>query len=121
MRNIRFLIFWLSAATVPVAVVAIHAVVNVPTHAPVLAIGLSLRVAVRALEDAVIVWIRMADGAHTVRMAVVGIEPGVIKGRAQPTAGAMTGGARRRETCCEVVWIRRAAVILRMAAVAVGR
>ena len=121
MRNIRSLIFWLSAAAVFVAAVAIHAVVHVPADALVLVIGLIFRVAIRALKDAVIAWIGVADGAHSIRSAVVGVEPGVIEGRAQPTAGAMARGTGCRKTCRNVIRIRRAAIVLRMAAVAVGR
>lgn len=101
--------------------VAIHAVVHVPADPLVFVIGLIFRVAVRALENAVVAWIRMANGAHSVRMAVVGVEPRVIEGRAQPAGGAMARRAGRREPRRDVVWIRRAAVIFRMAAVAVGR
>lgn len=101
--------------------VAIHAVVHIAADTLVLVVGLIFRVAIRALEDAVVAWIGMADGAHSIRSAVVGVEPCVIEGRAQPAAGGMASCAARRETCRDVVWIRRSAVILRMAAVAIGR
>jgi len=95
--NIRSLIFWLSAAAVLVTAVAIHTVVHVAADALVLVIGLIFRVAIRTLEDAVVAWIGVADRAHSIRSPVVGVEPGVIEGCAQPAAGCMASRAGRRE------------------------
>src|SRR5579871_6827481 len=77
--------------------------------------------AVRALENAVVARIGMADRTHSIRSAVIRVEPGVIEGGAQPAAGGMAGRAGGRKTCSLVIGIRRAAVILGMTAVTVGR
>lgn len=75
--------------------------------------------AVRALENAVIVRIGVADRAHAIGSAVIGVEPGVIERRTQPTAGGVASGAGIGESRRDVVRIRRAAVVLRMAPVTV--
>lgn len=63
-----------------VAAVAVHAVVDVPAHAPMPVVRLRLRVAVGALEDGVVVRIRVACAAHAICIAVIDVEPGVVKG-----------------------------------------
>ena len=101
--------------------VAIHAVVHVPADALMLRVGLVLRMAVRALEDAVVVWIRVADRAHSTRSAMFHVEPRVSKRCIQPAAGRMASGAGCGEPRRNMVRTRRGAVILGMAAITVGR
>ena len=50
----------LSASPIPVAVVAIRAVVNVAAHAAVIEISLRFLMAVRALEHQIVAWIGVA-------------------------------------------------------------
>lgn len=80
------------------ALVAIHAVVHVPAHVPMIPVGIRLCVAVRALEHTVVGRVGVAGRAHAVRIAVIHREPGVVKGGSQPARGRVTGGAGDRET-----------------------
>ena len=103
------------------AVVTIHAVVYVTTDTTVLIVRVRFRVAIRALEHAVVVWVRMASGANSVRSSVVHREVCVVESGIEPTGSRMTRGARRRKARTHVGRIRRPAVVLLMAAVAVRR
>src|SRR5579885_1817651 len=78
---------WLSAPAVLVTLIAIHAVVDVPAHALVLRICVLFRMAVGALEDAVVVRIGVAGRAHAIGAAMIHIEPGVIEHGAGPAGG----------------------------------
>ena len=82
------------------ALVAVHAVVHIPVD---LRMAKVVRVisamALRALEDRIIVRIRMARQAHTVRIAVRNREARVLrmnKRRRQPSRSRVTGRALRR-------------------------
>src|SRR5215469_11581642 len=93
------------------AVVAIHAVVDISPNAPVLGIGPGLDVAVGALEDGIVGRIRVTAGAHSPRATVIGREPGVIESCVQPTAGVVARGAGCREPHSNMVRIISALVI----------
>ncbi len=80
--------------------IAVHAVVDIPLNAVVVPVCLRLRMAICTLEHRVIIGIRMAGSAYTVRSAMVDRERRVlrvIKCRVQPIRGAMAVLARRRE------------------------
>ena len=82
------------------ALVAVNAVVHIPLHALVIRVRLGLRVAVRALEDRVVIRIRVTRGAHVIRVPVTGRELRVlrvIEGRVQPVRGAVAILTSRRE------------------------
>ena len=64
--------------------VAIHAVVDITADALVIGIRVPFGVAVGALEHAVIAGIGVAGGANSIRIPVIGVEPGVIKDRTSP-------------------------------------
>ena len=99
--------------------VAVDAVVDIAANALVVLVGLRLRMAVRALENGVIVWIRVAGRAHSICSAVVDGEVGVIPVCRDPRCRVVAGGAGRWESCRRVVWICRAIVIGLVARVAV--
>ena len=107
------------AATIPMALVAMIAVVYVAPHTPMLRIGLRFCVAVGAGEDRVIVRIGVAISADAVCVAVVQREPGVIEFPVRPLDGVVTGFARRRKVRGGVVRIVGSQVIRLMTAVTV--
>jgi len=109
----------LSASPIPVAVVAIRAVVNVAAHAAVIGISLRFLMAVRALEHQIVAWIGVAGGAHAIGSAVIGREPGVIEGRSQPAGCVVASGTRRRKSCRRVVRIIGSRVIRLVARIAI--
>ena len=84
-------------------------------------IRIRLRVTVRALEHAVVVWIGMAGRTHSIRSAVVHGEVGVIEDGIQPGGGRMAGRATGRESRRHVVRIGRSLVIDSVAAVTIRR
>jgi len=102
-----------------VAAIAVHAVVDVPTHVLVLAVGARLRVAIRALEHRVVIRIGMAGGTYPVRTAMIHRKPCVIESGSQPAGRAVAGDARGRETNRNVIRVGRACVVQLVAAVAV--
>src|ERR1700757_425262 len=102
------------------ALIAVHAVVDVSAHPPVLAVGVGLAVAVGALEDAVVIRIGVAGAANTIGAAVIHVEPGVTEGGALPARGGVAGRTRRGETDRHVVRIGRPRVVRLVASVAVG-
>jgi len=105
-----------------VALVAIHAVVNIPTHIGVMEVGsVVVAVATRALEDRVVVRIRMAGRANSVGVAVVHIEPCVIEDGAGPGGRRMARGAGRGEAGRLMVRIRCAVIVGLVASHARGR
>ena len=112
---------YLSAAAVPVAVVAIHAVVDISADTLMARIGLALGMAVCALEDLIIIRIRVARTAHSARATVIGREPGVVESCVQPAAGVVAGGAGRRKPDRNVVRIVGGLVVGFMTAVTVRR
>ena len=107
------------------ALVAIHAVVNVSADALVILIGLALGVTVGALEDGIVVRIDMAGRTHAVGIPVIGGELRVlrvIESRVQP--------ARRRMARLAGGWdelrLRRVSrvrgvVVIRLVATNAGR
>jgi len=110
----------LAPATVAMAAVAVHAVVDVSTHALMLAIRARLRVTIRALEDGVVIRIGMAGGAYPVRAAMTHVEPGVVESGPQPAGRGVAGGARVREANRNVIRVSCARVVQLVAAVAIG-
>jgi hypothetical protein len=70
-----------------VAVVAIHAVIDISPDAAVLSVGLRPSMTIGALENCVITRIGMTGGADSVGAAVTHGKPGVIKGCVQPRSG----------------------------------
>ena len=101
--------------------VAVHAVVHIAADALVIGIRLRLRMAIRALEDAVIVRVRMAGGTHAACVAMIGGEPCVIKCRSRPCGCAMARLAGSGKACSDVVRIGRALIIGFVARIAIGR
>lgn len=75
------------------ALIAVHAVVNVSTHVSMIPVGVRLGVAIGALENAVVGRIGMAGGANSICVSVSHRKPGVIERRAQPSRGGMAGRA----------------------------
>lgn len=109
----------LAPATVAVAAVAVHAVVDVSTHVLMLAVRARLSVAIRALEDRVVVRIGMAGGAYPIRTAMIHVEPGMVESGSQPAGRAVTGSARRRKANRNVIRVGRSRIVQLVAAVAV--
>ena len=110
-----------SSPAVLMALVAVHAVVHVPADVRMMeVVCVPASVATRALENRVVVRIRVAGGANAVSVAMIHWEPGVVKGRPGPCRGVVTSGARRREDRRRrlVDGIRGVVVIRRVAAVA---
>jgi len=100
----------LAASAVAVALVAIHAVVNVSADIPVLRIGVRFCVAIGALENAVVTRVVMASRADSIGVAMIDREPGVIEGRAQPAGRRMASRAGSWESGGNVVRVVRALV-----------
>src|SRR5262249_49012669 len=93
----KWLLSPLAPTGIAVALVTVHAVVDVTADSLMSRIGVRLRVAVRALKDAVVAWIGMAGGTNAIGVTVIGIEPGVIEGRTCPTSRRMADRASRWE------------------------
>jgi len=96
--------------------VAVHAVVDISADALVLGIRFRLRMAIGALENGVVIRVRMARRAHTVRVAMVDGELcvlRVIESRVLPVRGVVAVLARCREELRlrRVAWIRGLVVI----------
>jgi len=105
------------------ALVAIHAVVDVAVDAGMLRIRLRRRVAIRALKHGVVRRVRVAGGADAVSASMVHRKPGVIEGCAQPIRGdpcCVAGGTGRRKPCRDVIRVRRPVVIGLVARIAIG-
>ena len=82
------------------ALVAVHAVVHVSLHALMVSVGLRFRVAIRALENRVVIGIGMAGRTHSIRAAMVDRKLcvlRVIKRRVLPVRRAVAVLAGRRE------------------------
>ena len=101
------------------ALIAVHAVIYVPTHAAMSAIGIRFGVAIGALEHAVVRGIRVARGTDTVRIAMIHWEPCVVESSSQPARSRMTGSACGWEACRNVVWTARSLVLRFVTAVAI--
>jgi hypothetical protein len=76
-----------------VAAVAISAVVDVSVHSAVIGISLRFLMAVGTRKHKIIAGIGVARRANAIGSAMIGWEPGVIKGRSQPTGGVVASGA----------------------------
>ena len=90
----------LPTLTAAMTLVAVHAVVHVALDALVVRIRLRFRMAVRALENRVVIRVRVARRTDSIRVAVVDRELrvlGVIEGRVQPARRAVTVRTRHRE------------------------
>jgi len=111
----------LAASAILVALVTVHAVVDIAAHTAMVAIGVRFRMTVGALEYAVIAGIGMAGGAHPIGIPVIGREIGVIECRARPTRCRVAHGASVREACRNVIGIVRLVVLVLVTAVAVRR
>ena len=106
------------------ALVAVHAVVDIARHSRVIGVRLRRCVAVRALENRVVVRIRVASGANAVGVSVVHWEPRVIERCAEPVRRnprCMARCAGCREAGRSMIRIRRPVVIGGMAGVAIRR
>jgi len=105
-----------------VALVAVHAVINIATDVRVLeVVGVVVAMASGALEHAVVARIRVARRAHTVRVPVIRREIGVIERRPSPTRRGVAGIAGLREAGRGMVRVRRTLIVRIVAAVARGR
>ncbi len=96
------------------ALIAVHAVVDIAGYSAVLRVRLRGRVAGRALEDGVVIRIGVASCANAVRVSVVHREPCVIERCAQPVRcdpRRVACGAGGREARGDMVRICRAVVI----------
>lgn len=102
------------------ALVAVHAVVYIAADVPMIAIGVGLGVAIRALEDGVVRRFGMTRRTYAIRIAVIHREPRVIKSCAKPTGGCVTGGASGRESGRYVIGIIRCLIVSFVAAETVG-
>ena len=103
------------------ALIAVHAVVHISPNALVVLIRFGFRVAIGALENRVVVRIRMARRAHAVGVAMVDRKRSVlrvIERRILPVRGVVAVLARRREKLRlgRVPRIRGVVVIALMAA-----
>jgi len=104
-----------------VALVAVRAVVDVPGNAAMIPVRLASRMAHGALEHGVVVGIRMARRANSLRVAVSHRKPGVIKRRTSPRCRRVAGLASGRESSRLMVRVGGPGVVLGMAGIAVGR
>jgi hypothetical protein len=103
------------------ALIAIHAAVDIPTHIAMAPIGVGLGMAIGALKDTVVPRIGMAGGTDSIRASVVHREPGVIEGRAQPGRSRVTRGARRGKSSRHVIWTVGRLVLVLVTAVTIRR
>ena len=81
------------------ALIAIYAIINIPVDACVVRVGLCLSVTIRALENCVVVRIRVADRAYSVGgvVSMVHGEPRVIKSGSSPSRCVVARSASRGE------------------------
>ena len=100
------------------ALITVSAVVDVPTNALVVGIGLALGVTVRAREHQVVGWIGVAGGAHAIGSAVIGRKPGVVEHGAEPGTGVVASLARGRKAGSDMARVVRSLIIRLMATVA---
>jgi len=102
-----------------VALIAIHTVVHIASNTLVRGIRLGLRVAICTGEDRIVVRIRVASAAHTIGVAMVQREPGVIELAIRPLDSVVAGCTGGREMSGDVVRIVRILVVRLVAAIAV--
>lgn len=98
------------------ALIAVHAVVDISADSPVIRVRLRLGMAVGALKDCVITRIGVARGAHASRVAVIGWKVSVVECGPRPGRGRMTRLARCRKSRGLMIWICRIVVVRLMAA-----
>ena len=103
------------------ALVTVHAVIDISRDAGMPRIRLGRRVAVRALKHGIVVRVRMARGANPVCIAVVHREPRVVERRPEPTGRRVARGASGWKPCRGVIRIRGALIVRLMARVAICR
>ena len=101
------------------ALVAIHAVVHIAAHSPVIGVGLRFGVTVGTGKDRIVVRVGVAGGANTARIAMVQVEPGVIERTIGPLDGVVTRGAGSRESRRDVIRVCRVLIVRPVAPVAV--
>ena len=106
------------------ALVAVHAVVDIPADVRVTEIvRVPAAMAARALENRVVAGIRVASRAHTVSVPVGHWEPGMVERCPRPRRCVVASRAGGRENgwrrCMN--WIRGGVVVGLVAAVACGR
>jgi hypothetical protein len=106
------------------ALITIHAVVNIPADARVIEIGGDpASMALSALEDRIVSGIRVAHGAHAARgiFTVSQGEISMVEHRAGPGRCGVASGTSCRESGCRVGRIRCAVVVYRVAPVTSDR
>lgn len=84
-------------------------------------VSLCFRVAIGALENAVVARIRVANGTNSVRSAVIRGEIGMVEGGAEPTRRRVACGTSCWKARAHVVRIVGSFIVRLMAAVAVRR
>ena len=103
------------------ALVAIHAVVDVPIHALMVLVRIGLGVAIRALKHCIVARVCVASRTDSGGAAVPHIEPGMVEDRARPPGDYLVarlagcGKARR-----DVIRIVRTLVFHSVTRIAVG-
>jgi len=112
----------LVSASVAMALVAVHTVVDVAVHTLMLLIRVGLSVTIRALEHRVVARICVACRADSAGSAVPHVEPGMVEDRARPSGDHLVarltrcGKARR-----DVIRIVRTLIFRFVARIAIGR
>lgn len=106
------------------ALVAVDAVVDIPPNSLMTRVsgGLGVARSICARKNRVIVWIRVAGGAHAIGIAVIEAPPGVAESRPGPSGGVVARCASGREDRRRrfMDGVGSAVVIRGVAAVAVG-
>lgn len=111
----------LPTTTALVALVTVHAVVDVPTHIGMVEVGrVVISMASSALEDRIITRVGMAGSAHAIRISVIGREVRVVERGPSPGRCGVARGAGRGEAGGCMVRVRRPVVVRLMAAHASG-
>lgn len=103
------------------ALIAVHAVIDIPRNARMQRIRLPRRVTVGALENGKIVRVGVACGANAVCVPMIHGEPRVVKRGARPTRSRVARRASSGETCRGVIRIRSAGIISLVTRIAVRR
>lgn len=104
------------------ALVAVHAVVDVPTDIGMIEIrSIIVAVATGALEHRVVTRVRMAGRANAVRIPVIHVEIRMVERGSRPGGGGMARIAGCREAGRLVIRIGRPVVVRGVAAIASGR
>jgi hypothetical protein len=104
----------------PMALIAVGAVVHISAPPRMLRVCLFLCVACRAGENGIVGWISVTIAARSCSSMICS-PPGVTEGRSRPGCGRMTCCACGREACSLMPRICRASVFSRMTGIAVLR